>query len=84
MFGRLRRFLLRAGLLRGLLGGSRGWLAVGAAAAGLGALKRAVAKEPEVVFQEELAPGQALVISHLPRVPGGTRSPRRRQAKMEA
>ncbi len=84
MFGRLRRFLLRAGLLRGLLGGSRGWLAVGATAAGLGMLKRAVTKEPEVVYEEDLAAGQTLVISHLPSPPRGSRSRRRRQAKMEA
>ncbi|MGI9032201.1 MAG: hypothetical protein ACR2HY_00655 [Acidimicrobiales bacterium] len=59
------RSLTRLGLTRGLLGGNRLWLGLGAAAVGLRALARVAAKEEKVVFSEELAPGQSLVITHL-------------------
>jgi len=60
------RTLIRIGFTRGL-GGSRGWLALGFTAGGLHLLKRAVKREPEVVYLEELRPGQSLVIRHFPR-----------------
>lgn len=59
------RLLTRLGLTRGLLGGSRVWLTLGAAAVAVRALARLATKEPEVVFSEELPPGQSLVITHL-------------------
>lgn len=58
--------LVRIGLARGI-GGSRAWLGVGLAAGGLRLLRRAIKREPEVVYREELRPGQSLVIQHLPR-----------------
>ena len=60
----LRR-LVRIGFTRGI-GGSRGWLAVGVTAGGLHVLKRMIRREPEVVYLEDLRPGQSLVIRHLP------------------
>ena len=59
------RSLTRMGVVRGLLGGNRGWLAIGAVATGLRALGRMARKEPKVVFSEQLDPGQSLVITHL-------------------
>ncbi len=59
------RSLTRLGVVRGLLGGSRGWLTVGAIATGLRAFGRMARKEPKVVFSEQLDPGQTLVITHL-------------------
>ncbi|HEX2047183.1 MAG TPA: hypothetical protein VHF27_05430 [Acidimicrobiales bacterium] len=59
-------FLRRIGLARGI-GGSRGWLAVGLTAGGLQIVRRAVKREPDVVYCEELHPGQSLVIQHFPR-----------------
>ncbi len=58
--------LIRIGFARGI-GGSRGWLALGLTAGGLQLLRRAVKREPEVVYCEELHPGQSLVIEHFPR-----------------
>ena len=58
--------LIRIGFARGI-GGSRGWLALGFTAGGLQLLRRAVKREPEVVYCEELHPGQSLVIEHFPR-----------------
>ena len=59
------RSLIRIGFARGF-GGSRGWMTVGFAATGLHLLRRMVAREPEVVYCEELRPGQSLVIRHFP------------------
>ena len=59
------RSLTRLGLVRGLLGGNRGWLALGAAATGFRLLGRMVRKEAKVVYSEDLEPGQMLVITHL-------------------
>ena len=59
------RSLTRLGVYRGLLGGNRGWMALGAVAVGLRGLGRLAAKEPKVVFSEQLDPGQTLLITHL-------------------
>jgi hypothetical protein len=58
--------LIRIGFARGI-GGSRGWLALGMTAGGLHMLRKAMKREPEVVYLEELRPGQSLVIQHFPR-----------------
>jgi len=60
----LRR-LTRLGITRGLLGGDRRWLALGTAVFGLRALAKLATKEPKVVYSEDLAPGESLVITHL-------------------
>ncbi|MDQ4069083.1 MAG: hypothetical protein M3203_06380 [Actinomycetota bacterium] len=54
------------GLARGI-GGSRAWLAVGVTAGAFQVVRRALKREPEIVYREELHPGQSLVIQHLPR-----------------
>ena len=59
--------LIRVGFSRGI-GGSRGWLALGMTAGGLHMLRKAVKRQPDVVYLEELHPGQSLVIQHFPRV----------------
>ena len=56
--------ILRAGFRRGVLGGSRPWLVAFGVAGVVRLLQRG--REPEVVFCEELADGETLVISRLP------------------
>jgi hypothetical protein len=53
----------RAGLERGIFEGRRAWLVLGGLAWGLHLLGRAAGREERVVYREELAPGQRLVIS---------------------
>ncbi|MER3453073.1 MAG: hypothetical protein C4344_05360 [Acidimicrobiia bacterium] len=65
------RHLARAGLRRGILGGSRAWLAVGIAAACARLVVRVLRRDEEVVLREELPPGAALEIRHLE--PGASR-----------
>jgi hypothetical protein len=60
----LIRYLLRNGVRKGLLGGSRTWLAVGAVAGGVRLLQRMARNEPEVLMCEELPAGGVLVITH--------------------
>ncbi len=59
------KWLIRLGFLKGLLGGSKPWLLVGAAAGAVRLLARMAGREPEVVYCEPLQPGQRMVISHL-------------------
>ena len=59
MLTRLRRLAFARGL-----GKSKVWVAVGATAWLLERLK--AKKEPKVVYQEKLKPGQRILISHLP------------------
>jgi hypothetical protein len=58
--------LVRIGFARGI-GGSRGWLALGVVAGGLRMLRRMAKREADVVYLEELHPGQSMVIQHFPR-----------------
>ena len=66
---RLLRLLLRNGLRKGLLGGSRPWLIAGGVAAGIRVLRKIAGSEPKVVYSEKLQPGETVVIAHgrLPR-----------------
>lgn len=59
--------LVRIGFARGI-GGSRAWLTVGVVAGGLRLLRKMAKREADVVYCEELHPGQSLVIQHFPRV----------------
>jgi hypothetical protein len=59
--------LVRIGFARGI-GGSRAWLTVGVVAGGLRLLRKMAKREADVVYCEELRPGQSLVIQHFPRV----------------
>jgi len=58
------RFLVRTGLRRGFMGGSRVWTVVGAAAIGIRLLKKLTGSEPEVVFCKAIRPGETLLVSH--------------------
>lgn len=60
------RLLVRQGVRRGLLGGSRPWLAVGAAAGALALIRRLVEERPETVHRERISPGDTLVLRGLP------------------
>ena len=61
--------LVRKGWRRGVLGGERLWLVLGAAALALQFVVRVARKKEEVVFSEKLRPGETIVITHRP--PGG-------------
>lgn len=54
----------RMALRRGLFGGSRVWMIVFAGIATARVFRRLSGAEPDVVYSEDLAPGQALVITH--------------------
>lgn len=57
---------MRRGLRRGLLEGNKVWLSIGAAALGVRLLQRLASPGDPIVVSEPLAPGQTLVIRHLP------------------
>ncbi|HLI53539.1 MAG TPA: hypothetical protein VKU88_04365 [Acidimicrobiales bacterium] len=64
MIDRAIRFLLRRSWRKGVLEGSAAWVAVGGAAA-LGYLaRRGLKREPDVVFSEQLAPGESIIVTH--------------------
>jgi hypothetical protein len=54
--------LRRNALYKGLLGGRRGWMAVGAVVWGPRLMKKALGRTEQVVATETLEPGQALRI----------------------
>ncbi len=54
--------LRRNALYKGLLGGSRGWLAVGAFVWGPRLLKKVLGRTEQLVAKEVLKPGQTLCI----------------------
>lgn len=56
------RFLVRRGLRRGIVGGSRPWMAVGVAAALVAAVRRVMAEPPETVHRQPLRPGEGLLV----------------------
>ncbi|MCY4037668.1 MAG: hypothetical protein OXF64_09495 [bacterium] len=60
-------YLRRQGVVRGLLGGRRAWLVLGAMAWTIRLLRRfAGTRQLRTVSTEELRPGEGLLISHLP------------------
>jgi hypothetical protein len=66
--------LRRNALYKGLFGGSRGWLAVGAVVWGPRLMKRLLGRNEKVVATEVLKPGQSL---YLETIPQQTREQRR-------
>ena len=58
------RWVLRIGLSRGLLGGSRAWTFVGGVALAIRVVKKIGGSEPKVVYTGRLGPGESLLISH--------------------
>jgi hypothetical protein len=69
------RALRRTSTRRGLLGGSRGWMAVFVALTGGRLLRKAVRRTPQLVTVERLEPGQSMTIRALE--PTSRRSRRR-------
>ena len=63
MFG-LLPWLRNRSLTRGVLGGHRFWLIIGAVVWGLRAIKWAWPKEESVVYRTVLQPGETLEIVH--------------------
>lgn len=57
-------FLLRTGVRRGLLGGSRAWTAVAGVLLGVRVLRKLTGSEPEVVHTTRLRAGEALLVRH--------------------
>jgi hypothetical protein len=68
---RLVRYLIRSGMRqgwrRGVLGGNRAFLVVGALALLGNLLGRAAGRTEDVVFLEKLAPGETFQIFHEPK-----------------
>ena len=50
-------------MYKGLLGGSRGWMAVGVVVWGPRLMKKALGKNEQIVATEVLRPGQALQLT---------------------
>lgn len=71
----LLRALLRRGVRRGLFGGERLWLVVGAAALLARMGRRAFRHPPELVFSEKMGVGERLLITH--------RAPERKNGRRE-
>lgn len=56
--------LRRAGFRKGVLGGNRAFLVIWLVLAGIKLVKRLAGGNDEVVYSEELQPGERLIISH--------------------
>jgi hypothetical protein len=67
-------YLRRGAMYKGVLGGSRGWLAVGALVWGPRLVKKAIGKNEEIVTTEVMRPGDVL---RLETIPQQTRKQRR-------
>jgi len=72
----LSRVARRLGWYRGVLGGSRTWLAVGGVFWAARFARKALGKNPETAAIEVLKPGQRVIITALP--PGSSRKLKRR------
>ena len=71
--GPIIRILRRNGVRTGIFGGSRGWAAVAVGTWGYTTLKRMARREPELVFSEELKPGDRIIITNnVPTLPNGS------------
>jgi hypothetical protein len=77
--GLIVRTAMRYGMTRGLLGGSRGWLWVGGAAWTYNKLVHRKRASSDLVYSEDVSPGQWVEVRVVP--PPPTRKERRRAAK---
>ena len=60
-------YLRRQAIVRGVMGGSRGWLILGGTAWAIRILSRVVStRRLRPVLTQELRPGESLLISHIP------------------
>ena len=64
LLARLVQRGLREGWSRGVLDGNRAWVVVGGVALVAHLAGRVMHREPEVVFRELMAPGEAISILH--------------------
>lgn len=72
--------LRRNGLYKGLLGGSRGWMAVGAVVWAPRLMKKLLGRNEQIVATEVLKPGQAIRLEAIaPPTRGDRRAARRAQ-----
>ena len=62
--GAIGRFLLRNGIRKGVLGGSRPWLVLAGVGATWKLFQKLAGNDEKVVLSEELKPGETLVIAH--------------------
>ncbi|CAN5784830.1 hypothetical protein BH10ACT1_BH10ACT1_09960 [soil metagenome] len=62
--GGVLRIAERAGISRGLFGGSKGWFYVGTGLWTLRTVRRMAERKPEILLSERLQPGQRLVIAN--------------------
>ena len=60
----IARYVWLIAVRRGFFGGQRTWMIVFAVMGATKALRRIAGNTQEVVYSEELLPGQALVITH--------------------
>jgi len=62
--GGVLRIAERAGISRGLFGGSKGWFYLGTGLWTLRTVRRLAERKPEILLSEKLEPGQRLVIAN--------------------
>ena len=62
--GFLARLIWRTSVRKGFFGGQQTWMTVFAVVGAVKAFRRFAGGTPDVVYTEELAPGQALIITH--------------------
>jgi hypothetical protein len=79
--GLLVRTAMRYGMTRGVLGGSRGWLAVGGAAWTWNRLAHRKRASSDLVYSEDVGVGHLVEIRVIP--PPPTRRERKQQAKAD-
>ena len=62
--GFLGRLIWRTSVRKGFFGGQQTWMTLFAVIGAVKAFRRFAGSTPDLVYSEELAPGQALVITH--------------------
>jgi hypothetical protein len=62
--GGLGGVIWRSAVRKGFFGGSRSWMLLFGAIGTVKAFRRIAGSTPDLVYSEELVPGQALVITH--------------------
>ncbi len=62
--GGLKGIIWRAAVRKGFWGGQRNWMTVFAVVATVKAVRRLAGSTQEIVYVDELQPGQALLVTH--------------------
>ena len=63
--GKVAVFAWRNAVQKGLFGGNRTWMTVFAVMGAAKVMRRIAGRTQDIVYREELKPGQGLVITHL-------------------